>query len=226
MDRPVAAALPALRRLRRPAETAPRRWPTSTRTRDPRDRRRLRARPGAQSRRRVAAPRADRLPGRHDRQLHARRAARVPARAGRHAGPDDALLLGTDLVKDIDVLEAAYDDAAGRDGRVQPQRPARHQPRARAPTSTRSCSSTSPSSTRRTSGSRCGCAPGGRTRSASAALDLDVPFERGEELRTEISAKFTRERWRPTTRPPGSSSRAGSPTRTARFALTLARPVG
>ena len=28
-------------------------------------------------------------------------------------GPDDRLLLGTDLVKDPDVLEAAYDDAAG-----------------------------------------------------------------------------------------------------------------
>ncbi|MFA9271683.1 MAG: L-histidine N(alpha)-methyltransferase, partial [Baekduiaceae bacterium] len=28
-------------------------------------------------------------------------------------GPDDALLLGTDLVKDVGVLEPAYDDAAG-----------------------------------------------------------------------------------------------------------------
>ena len=28
-------------------------------------------------------------------------------------GPDDTLLLGTDLVKDVDRLEAAYDDAAG-----------------------------------------------------------------------------------------------------------------
>ena len=39
--------------------------------------------------------------------------------------------MGTDLVKDPRVLEAAYDDAAGRHGRVQPQRAARAQPRAR-----------------------------------------------------------------------------------------------
>jgi L-histidine N-alpha-methyltransferase len=40
---------------------------------------------------------------------------RVEFLAGLRAsmGPDDRLLLGTDLVKDPDVLEAAYDDAAG-----------------------------------------------------------------------------------------------------------------
>ena len=32
---------------------------------------------------------------------------------GNMLGPDDTLLLGTDLVKDPDVLEAAYDDSAG-----------------------------------------------------------------------------------------------------------------
>ena len=46
-------------------------------------------------------------------------------------GPEDHLLLGTDLVKDPAVIEAAYDDSAGRHRRVQPQRPARGQPRAR-----------------------------------------------------------------------------------------------
>jgi L-histidine N-alpha-methyltransferase len=42
-------------------------------------------------------------------------AERVEFLAGLRAsmGPDDRLLLGTDLVKDVDVLEAAYDDAAG-----------------------------------------------------------------------------------------------------------------
>ena len=45
-------------------------------------------------------------------------------------GPTDRLLIGTDLVKDRAVLEAAYNDSAGRDRRVQPQRAARAQPRA------------------------------------------------------------------------------------------------
>jgi len=35
------------------------------------------------------------------------------ARLGRTLGPEDSLLLGIDLVKDVDTLEAAYDDAAG-----------------------------------------------------------------------------------------------------------------
>ena len=37
-------------------------------------------------------------------------------------GPDDHLLLGLDLVKDVDRLEAAYDDRAGRHRRVQQER--------------------------------------------------------------------------------------------------------
>ena len=73
-------------------------------------------------------------------------------------GPDDRLLLGTDLVKDPDVLEAAYDDAAGVTARVQPQRPARSSTASWAPTSRSSASSTSPSTTRSAAGSRCACA--------------------------------------------------------------------
>ena len=46
-------------------------------------------------------------------------------------GPDDRLLLGTDLVKDPRIIEAAYNDAAGHHRRVQPQPPLRAQPRAR-----------------------------------------------------------------------------------------------
>ena len=48
------------------------------------------------------------------------------------------------------------------DRRVQPQRAARAQPGAAAPTSTSTRSSTSRCGTPSTSGSRCGCAPGGR----------------------------------------------------------------
>jgi L-histidine Nalpha-methyltransferase len=104
--------------------------------------------------------------------------------------PADYLLLGTDLVKDVDVLEAAYDDAAGVTAEFNrnvlhvlnreldadfPTELFEHvaffdaehewiEMRLRA---RRAC------------------------RVRIGALDLDVAFARGEELRTEISAKFT-----------------------------------
>jgi L-histidine N-alpha-methyltransferase len=107
--------------------------------------------------------------------------------------PGDYLLLGTDLVKDIDVLEAAYDDAQGVTAEFNRNvlhvvnreldadfptelfehvaffDPAREwiEMRLRA---RRAC------------------------RVRIGDLDLEVEFARGEELRTEISAKFTRER--------------------------------
>jgi L-histidine N-alpha-methyltransferase len=107
----------------------------------------------------------------------------------------DYLLLGTDLVKDIDVLEAAYDDAAGVTAEFNrnvlhvlnreldadfPTEQFEHvaffdpdrewiEMRLRA---RRAC------------------------RVRIGALDLEVDFARGEELRTEISAKFTPDRLR------------------------------
>jgi L-histidine Nalpha-methyltransferase len=104
--------------------------------------------------------------------------------------PADYLLLGTDLVKDVDVLEAAYDDDAGVTAEFNrnvlhvlnreldadfPTELFEHvaffdaehewiEMRLRA---RRAC------------------------RVRIGALDLDVAFARGEELRTEISAKFT-----------------------------------
>jgi L-histidine N-alpha-methyltransferase len=107
--------------------------------------------------------------------------------------PGDYLLLGTDLVKDIDVLEAAYDDAQGVTAEFNrnvlhvlnreldadfPCELFEHvaffdtdhewiEMRLRA---RRAC------------------------HVHIAAVDLDVDFARGEELRTEISAKFTRDR--------------------------------
>jgi L-histidine N-alpha-methyltransferase len=107
--------------------------------------------------------------------------------------PGDYLLLGTDLVKDVDVLEAAYDDAQGVTAEFNrnvlhvlnreldadfPTELFEHvaffdperewiEMRLRA---RRACHVT------------------------IGALDLEVDFARGEELRTEISAKFTRER--------------------------------
>ena len=56
---------------------------------------------------------AGRLPRRHHRQPAAPGAGRVPGPAARGLRAGDALLLGTDLVKDPAVLLAAYDDAAG-----------------------------------------------------------------------------------------------------------------
>jgi L-histidine N-alpha-methyltransferase len=107
--------------------------------------------------------------------------------------PADYLLLGTDLVKDVDRLEAAYDDSEGVTAEFNrnvlhvvnreldadfPCELFEHvaffdpehewiEMRLRA---------------RRACHVRIG------------ALDLDVGFARGEELRTEISAKFTRSR--------------------------------
>jgi L-histidine Nalpha-methyltransferase len=107
--------------------------------------------------------------------------------------PGDYLLIGTDLVKDIDVLEAAYNDSEGvtaefnrnilrvlnreLDADFRPElfeHVAFFDPdhewiemRLRAK---RAC------------------------HVRIAALDLEIDFARGEELRTEISAKFTRER--------------------------------
>jgi L-histidine N-alpha-methyltransferase len=107
-------------------------------------------------------------------------------------GPDDTLLLGTDLVKDVDRLVAAYDDDAGvtaefnrnvlhvvnraLDADFEPgafEHVARYDPaqewiemRLRA----------------------------NRAMDVRVAdLGLTVPFAAGEELRTEISAKFRRE---------------------------------
>ena len=107
------------------------------------------------------------------------------------AGPGSWLLLGTDLVKDRAVLEAAYNDAAGvtaefnanilhvinrgLDGDLDPARfehvafynaeAARIESYLRA-----------------------------RERHAAhlAAIDLDVRFEAGETIRTEVSCKYTR----------------------------------
>ena len=108
-------------------------------------------------------------------------------------GPDDSLLLGTDLVKDRGRLVAAYDDAAGvtaafnknvllvvnqrLDADFDPDRfehvarfDEQHEwieMRLRTPEATHVC---------------------------VGALDLAVEFAAGEEMRTEISAKFTRAR--------------------------------
>jgi L-histidine N-alpha-methyltransferase len=105
-------------------------------------------------------------------------------------GPEDHLLMGTDLVKD-----------------PRCSRPPTTTPRASPPSSTATCctcstASSTPTSTPRTSTtSRCSTADhewiemrlrARREHTCSCvALDLPVHFAAGEELRTEISAKFT-----------------------------------
>ena len=139
-------------------------------------------------------------------------------------GPDDALLLGTDLVKDVDVLEAAYDDAAGVTAEFNLnvlhvlnreldadfdvdlfEHVAFFDPvnewiemRLRA---------------RRTCRVRVG------------GLDLEVDFARAEEMRTEISAKFRRDRLEADYAAAGLRLDGWWTDENEWFALSLARPL-
>jgi L-histidine N-alpha-methyltransferase len=138
--------------------------------------------------------------------------------------PDDRLLLGADLVKDRASLEAAYDDAAGvtalfnrnivhvlnreLDGDLDPEQfdhiaffDQRNEwiemrLRARSPQST-----------------------------DFAAIGLHVEFAAGEELRTEISAKFTHERLESDLRAAGLELAGWFTDEREWFALSLSRPV-
>ena len=139
-------------------------------------------------------------------------------------GPEDRLLLGTDLVKDPDILEAAYDAAAGvtaefnrnvltiinrelgadfpveRFEHVAFYDPERRwiEMRLRA---RRACVVTIP------------------------AIDLEVSFLRGEEIRTEISTKFTRPRLDRDYAASGLELTDWLTDAGGRFALSLARAV-
>jgi L-histidine N-alpha-methyltransferase len=107
--------------------------------------------------------------------------------------PGDYLLLGTDLVKDIDVLEAAYDDAEGVTAEFN--RNVLHvlNRELGADFPTEHFEHVAFFDTEREWIEM-------RLRARRAchvrvdALDLEIDFARGEELRTEISAKFTRDR--------------------------------
>jgi L-histidine N-alpha-methyltransferase len=139
-------------------------------------------------------------------------------------GPEDFLLLGTDLVKDIDVLEAAYDDSEGVTAAFNRNMltiinrelgadfpvelfehvaffdPERHWIEMRL-----------------------------RARRAITvripAIDLDVSFLRGEEIRTEISAKFTRPRLEADFEAAGLELAEWLTDPDGLFALTLATPA-
>ena len=80
-------------------------------------------------------------------------------------------------------------------------------------------------STARTSGSRCDCVPAARSQRRSRALDLPVHFDAGEELRTEISAKFTPERVRGDLAAAGLELVSWLTDPDELFALTLSKPA-
>jgi L-histidine Nalpha-methyltransferase len=137
--------------------------------------------------------------------------------------PDDHFLLGTDLVKDPAIIEAAYDDALGVTAEfnrnvlhvMNRELRADFEPdafdhvaffdrrrewvemrlRARRPMTVR-----------------------------VAELDLQVEFAAGEELRTEISAKFTRERIERDYAAAGLELRGWYTDPEELFAVTLAGP--
>ena len=149
---------------------------------------------------------------------------RLLRQIGALLGPDDRLLLGTDLVKDPALLEAAYDDAQGvtaefnrnvlhvlnRELNADFSPDAfehiaffdrRHEWIEMRLRAQRPCSV------------------------LVAALGLRVEFAAGEELRTEISAKFTRARVEDDFNAAGLALDGWYTDRDGLFALSLARPT-
>lgn len=139
-------------------------------------------------------------------------------------GPEDHLLMGTDLVKDPGVLQAAYDDSQGVTAEfnrnllrvLNRELDADFDPEdfdhvALFDTDNEWIEMRL------------------RARRAHTAivreLDLEVRFEEGEELRTEISAKFTPERLRGDLAAAGLQLRRWMTDPDGLFALTLSRPA-
>ena len=108
-------------------------------------------------------------------------------------GPDDALLLGTDLVKDTSRLEAAYDDAAGVTAAFNRNVLSvlnRELEADFAPEHFEHVARWNPAEEWIEMRLRATADEAVRIEE----LDLDVSFAAGEEMRTEISAKFRRDR--------------------------------
>jgi L-histidine N-alpha-methyltransferase len=118
---------------------------------------------------------------------------RVLREIGRLLGPQDHLLMGTDLVKDPDVLEAAYDDAQGLTAEFNRNvlRVLNRELQADFdPEDFEHVALFDPENEWIEMRLR------SRRKHTTHVRDLDlaVHFEAGEEMRTEISAKFTPER--------------------------------
>jgi L-histidine N-alpha-methyltransferase len=147
------------------------------------------------------------------------------ARLAALLGPEDRLLLGTDLVKESDRLEAAYDDSSGVTAEFNKnvlrvlnrelggdfdldtfEHVARYDAdKARMDIRLRSLVE----QTIRLEG-----------------LDMAVTFAEGEEMRTEISSKFTRERLHAVYEEAGLEMSGWFTDDAGDYALSLARPSG
>lgn len=146
-------------------------------------------------------------------------------RIGALLGPRDHLLLGTDLIKDRNRLEAAYDDDAGVTAEFNKnvlavlnrqldadfdldafEHVARFDEEAeRMDIRLRSLA---------------------EQEVRVEGLDLDVAFAAGEEMRTEISTKFTRERLEAVYAGSGMEMRGWFTDAAGDYALSLAAPAG
>ncbi len=139
--------------------------------------------------------------------------------------PQDFVLLGTDLVKDPEVIEAAYDDAAGVTAAfnknvlavVNRELGADFDPEAFEHVAFYD---------REREWIEMRLRASRRMTVHVGALDLDVVFEPREELRTEISAKFTPERLRADLGAVGLELVELMTDPDELFALSLSRPHG
>ena len=138
----------------------------------------------------------------------------------------DAFLLGTDLVKDADRLVAAYDDAAGVTAEFNKNVLSVHQPGTRRRLRPGAFEHVALLG-RRAGVDRDAAALDARPdRAHRGAGSRRSDFAAGELMRTEISAKFRRERrGAPNWPRPGCGCRSGGPIRPATSRLSLSVPV-
>jgi L-histidine N-alpha-methyltransferase len=138
--------------------------------------------------------------------------------------PQDHLLMGTDLVKDPEVLEAAYDDSAGVTAEfnrnllhvLNRELDADFDPATFDHVALFDCQHEWIEMRLRSQ----------RNQTVSVkALELSVHFEQGEEMRTEISAKFTRRRVEDDLSSAGLTLTHWLTDPDELFALTLSRPA-
>jgi L-histidine N-alpha-methyltransferase len=139
-------------------------------------------------------------------------------------GPDDHLLLGTDLIKPTARLEAAYDDAAGITAEFNRNVLAVLNRELGADFDLDAFEHVARFDARE---ERMDI----RLRSLAeqtvhlAALDLTIEYAAGEEMRTEISTKFTRERLECVYAETGLELRGWFTDADGDYALSLARPL-
>jgi L-histidine N-alpha-methyltransferase len=139
-------------------------------------------------------------------------------------GPDDRLLLGTDLVKDAAVLEAAYDDAQGVTAAFNLNMLSVLNRELEADFDVDQFEHVA-FFDRRNEWIEMRLRSREPQDVAIAALGLEIEFAGGEELRTEISAKFTRDRVEADLAAAGLGLTGWHTDDDGLFALSLSRPI-